>query len=94
MIPEQNVKDLALNGEIVEAVRNGSFHIYQISNVDEGIELLTGVPAGVLDSNGSYPANSVHGLVMSKLKTYHDAYSTEKKETEHLENVKDTNEEF
>ena len=88
MIPEQNVRDLALNGEIVEAVSNGKFHIYQISNVDEGIELLTGISAGILDSNGGYPANSVHGLVMAKLKTYHDAYSNEKLDAEQQESGK------
>ena len=94
MIPAQNVKDLALNGEVVEAVRAGKFHIYQISTVDEGIELLTGVTAGVLDSNGAYPAKSVHGLVMAKLKTYHDAYAAEKMDSEHQEGSKTDSEEF
>ena len=56
--------------------------------------MLTGVPAGILDSNGSYPDNTVHGLVMAKLKTYHDAYSADKKENERIENAKDTDEEF
>ncbi|MGL5207380.1 MAG: S16 family serine protease, partial [Acidaminococcaceae bacterium] len=91
MIPEQNVKDLALNGEIVEAVRDGKFHIYQVSNIDEGIELLTGIQAGVLDKNASYPAKSVHGLVMAKLKEYHNTYSMEKMENEHQENSVDGN---
>jgi predicted ATP-dependent protease len=94
MIPAQNVKDLALNGEIVEAVRNGKFHIYYINSIDEGIELLTGTSAGVLDSNGFYPAKSVHGLVMAKLQTYHDVYSAEKRESEYQESTKHKDEEF
>ncbi|MGE4589188.1 MAG: Lon protease family protein [Acidaminococcaceae bacterium] len=94
MIPAQNVRDLALNGEIVEAVKNGKFHIYYINSVDEGIELLTGNSAGVLDSAGLYPAKSVHGLVMAKLKTYHDAYLNEKRAVENQESSKNADEEF
>lgn len=46
MIPIQNQKNLNLSNEVVDAVKNGLFHIYAISTIDEGIELLTGVPAG------------------------------------------------
>ena len=94
MIPEQNMKDLALNGEIVEAVRNGKFHIYQINNVDEGIELLTGVQAGNLDSSGKYPPQSVHGMVMAKLQSYHDAFAAENGDVKHHTGVTQSNEEF
>ena len=70
MIPIQNKKNLNLSDEVVEAVKNGQFHIYAISNIDEGIELLTGVPAGKKDSNGKFPAGSVNYLAYEKLKKY------------------------
>lgn len=74
MIPEQNVKDLALNEEVITAVGEGKFHIYPIKTIDEGIELLTGVAAGVANKAGEYPAKSVHGRVMARLREYHKAH--------------------
>ena len=71
IIPVSNVKDLVLKDEVVNAVKEGKFHIYPISKLDEGIELLMGVAAGVRDKNGCYPADSVHGLVIKKLKEYY-----------------------
>ena len=53
MIPEKNVENLNLNDEIVEAVKEGKFHIYKVSTIDEGIEILTGVPAGEKDIPGT-----------------------------------------
>lgn len=70
MIPIQNVMNLNLPDEIVEAVKNKKFHIYAISKIDEGIEILTGVPAGKKDKNGNFPAGSVNNLVYEKLKKY------------------------
>ena len=70
IIPKQNVKNLNLSDEIIEAVKNGTFHIYAISTIDEGIELLTGVPAGSKDENGSFPAGTINYLVYNKLKKY------------------------
>ena len=71
IIPWQNVKDLVLNDEVVEAVKDGMFHIYPISHVDEGIEILTGVSVGVRNEKGILPVKSVHGKVFRKLKKYH-----------------------
>lgn len=68
LIPHQNVDDLMLKEEVVEAVRAGKFHIYAIRTVDEGIELLTGVPAGTRQPDGSYPGGTVHHLVDNKLR--------------------------
>lgn len=68
IIPYQNVDDLMLKEEVVEAVRAGKFHIYAIRTVDEGIELLTGVPAGTLQPDGTYPEGTVHYLVDRKLR--------------------------
>ena len=70
MIPVQNVDNLQLSDEIVDAVKNGLFHIYSISTIEEGIEVLTGVPAGKKDKNGNFPAGTVNYLVHEKLKKY------------------------
>ncbi|KAF1085331.1 Lon protease [Sporotomaculum syntrophicum] len=75
IIPSRNVKDLQLNEEVVAAVGEGKFHIYAITSVDEGIELLTGVAAGEAGRDDVYPAQSVHGRVIAKLRAYHEAYS-------------------
>ena len=48
--------------------REGRFHIYAVSNVDEGIEILTGVPAGEQGEDGSYPEGTVHYLVEERLR--------------------------
>ena len=70
MIPTQNIKNLQLPEEIVQSVRNGQFTIYAVSNIDQGIEVLTGVPAGKRDRKGAFPAGSVNYLVYEKLKKY------------------------
>ncbi|ACV68114.1 Lon protease family protein [Desulfohalobium retbaense] len=69
LIPASNRKHLVLRGDVVEAVRQGGFSIYPIRTVDEGIELLTGMEAGSLDSQGNSPSGSFNALVMDRLKT-------------------------
>jgi predicted ATP-dependent protease len=71
LIPHANIAELTLKDEVIEAVKNGVFHIYAIHTVDEGIELLTGVPAGRKNEKGKYPSDSIHGLVYKKLKEFH-----------------------
>ena len=70
MIPVQNVKNLQLSDDVVDAVKNGLFHIYSVSTIEEGIEVLTGVPAGKKDKYGKFPAGTVNSLVYEKLKKY------------------------
>ena len=70
MIPIQNVKNLQLSDDVIESVKKGLFKIYAISNIDEGIEVLTGVPAGKKDKDGKFPAGTVNYLVYEKLKKY------------------------
>ena len=70
MIPIQNVKNLQLSDEIIDSVKNGLFKIYAISTIDEGIEVLTGVPAGKKDKQGKFPKGTVNYLVYEKLKKY------------------------
>jgi ATP-dependent Lon protease len=68
IIPHQNVDDLMLKPEVVQAVKGGQFHIYPIKTLDEGIEILTGVPAGEKRQDGTYPQDTVNFLVNSRLK--------------------------
>ena len=70
MIPVQNVENLQLSDEIVEAVKNKKFHIYSVSTIEEGIEVLTGVPAGKKGKDGHFPAGTINDLVYKKLKKY------------------------
>lgn len=70
VIPAANVKHLMLDEEIVSAVAAGTFHIWPVGTIDEGIELLTGVPAGRRRADGTYPPDSVHGLVAARLAGY------------------------
>ena len=70
IIPASNVKDLVLNDEVVQSVKDGLFHIYPITNISEGIELLMDCPAGEKDAAGDFPADSVHGRVSAKLRAF------------------------
>ncbi len=70
MIPVQNIDNLQLSDEILEAVKNKQFHIYSVSTIEEGIEVLTGVPAGKKDASGHFPAGTINDLVYQKLKHY------------------------
>ncbi len=72
MIPRQNVPDLMLSGEVVQAVREGKFHVYAIDTIEEGIELLTGVAAGD-DKEGGYAPNSVFARAAQRLSEYAQA---------------------
>jgi ATP-dependent Lon protease len=67
MIPHQNVGDLMLRKDVVEAVAAGKFHIYPVQTLDQGIEILTGVPAGEKTKEGTYPPETVNYLVDQKL---------------------------
>ena len=78
MIPYQNIKNLNLNDDVIKAVKDGMFHIYGIKNIDEGIELLTGVPAGKKNKNGEYTVGTVNYLVNEKLKRYSSKTESEK----------------
>ena len=70
IIPKQNVMNLNLSDEVITAVKEKKFHIYAITTIEEGIEILTGVPAGKRDSNGNFPAGSINYLASEKLKKF------------------------
>jgi Lon-like ATP-dependent protease len=69
LIPAANVKDLMLKQEVLDAVVAGTFSIWAASRIEEGVELLTGVPAGVRGKDG-YPKRSIFGRSEAKLKQY------------------------
>jgi len=87
MIPRQNLKNLMLRPEVVDAVREGKFHIYAVSTIDEGIEVLTGVDAGERKEDGTYPGGSINCKVdkqlkemATKLRQFYGPATEEKKE--------------
>jgi len=84
MIPHQNVGDLLLRKDVIKAVEEKKFHVYPIKTVDEGIELLTGLPAGEKQADWSYAEGTVNYLVDKKLQALAEGlktFSSEEKET-------------
>ena len=75
IIPKQNVRNLHLSDDIIDSVKHGKFHIYAVKNIEEGIEILTGVPAGKKDRNGNFPNGSINYLALEKLKKFSKAAS-------------------
>ena len=85
IIPRANTKNLMLRKEVIDAVKRRKFRVYQVSTVEEGIEILTGVPAGTRDEDGNYPPETVYGAVQKKLKQYFQRslkYKSEKYKSE------------
>jgi ATP-dependent Lon protease len=70
MIPAQNANDLMLKREVIDAVRDGKFHIYPVKTIDRGIEILTGVSAGKARKDGTYPEGSVNARVNQQLTSF------------------------
>jgi len=68
MIPNSNERHLMLSDEVVTAVREGRFHIWSVATIDEGIEILTGMAAGERKEDGTWPENTVNGLVDRRLR--------------------------
>ncbi|MFP3950597.1 MAG: Lon protease family protein [Candidatus Bathyarchaeia archaeon] len=67
VIPESNKKNLMLKEEVVEAIEAGKFHIYPVSTIDEGIEVLTGVKAGESKPDGTWPEGTINYLVQKRI---------------------------
>ncbi|MGE0744713.1 MAG: Lon protease family protein [Rhodospirillales bacterium] len=67
LIPASNVKHLMLRHDVVSAVEAGKFSIYPVQTIDQGIEILTGVPAGAPDADGNYPAGTINARVKARL---------------------------
>jgi len=82
MIPDSNVKNLMLREDVVEAVRKGEFHVYSVKSVDEGIEILTGIPAGKARKNGTYSKGTVYHAVVERLKKMDELLKEKDKDKE------------
>ncbi|MBK6324592.1 MAG: AAA family ATPase [Chloroflexi bacterium] len=67
IVPASNVDSLMVHEDVVTAVAQGKFHVWPVRTIDEGIELLTGIPAGELDADGLYPEGTVHYAVQNRL---------------------------
>ncbi|MFH0988525.1 MAG: AAA family ATPase [bacterium] len=70
MIPAQNVGDLMLRDDVVEAVKKKKFHIYAVTTVEEGIEILTGVKAGKQRADGTFESGTLYELADKKLSRF------------------------
>jgi predicted ATP-dependent protease len=73
VIPHQNVKNLMLREDVVEAIREEKFHIYAVKTIDEGLEILTGKSAGEADASGAFPEGTVNYLVAKRLGELNDS---------------------
>jgi len=71
LIPHTNVKNLMLDNEVIAAVAAGTFHVWSASTIEQGIELLTGVPAGAPNAEGEFPVDSVFAKVAERLERYY-----------------------
>ena len=70
LIPHTNAQNLMLRRDVVDAARAGRFAIHPIETIDQGIEVLTGVPAGLADAKGAYPEGSINARVTARLTAF------------------------
>lgn len=90
IIPMRNMKNLMLKKDVVEAVKEGKFSIYPIQKAEEGLEIITGIEAGVLRDDGTYPEGTVNYLVVKRLAEIAEALEKKKEEEKEEEkNEKD-----
>jgi predicted ATP-dependent protease len=82
MIPEKNVRNLMLDQEVVDAVAQGKFHIWPVKTVEEGLKILTGIDAGVVQEDGTYPEGTVYRKVDDRLREISEIVRKFAKETE------------
>lgn len=88
MIPHQNAKDLFLRPDVIDAVKKGKFHIYPIKTINQGIEILTDLPAGNRLTNNKFTKDSVNGLVDDRLREMAKTYQNFGRETNNNNNSK------
>ena len=82
IIPRRNVKNLMLKQEVVDALKDGKFTIYSMDKMEEGLEILTGMTAGAMNADNTYPENTVNHLVMKRLTEISEALETKKDKDE------------
>lgn len=91
MIPRSNVQHLMLREDIVTAVKEGKFHIWAVSTIAEGIEVLTGKPAGVRSKDGAFPKKTLYHLVEKRLEDFTAQLKKTVKPSEKTHSVKNKN---
>jgi predicted ATP-dependent protease len=91
IIPDSNLRHLMLRADVVQACKEGRFHVHAVQDVDQAIQILTGLPAGEADTEGKYPAGSVNARVEQRLVTLADIRVRLGK-NEHNESVQDNSE--
>jgi lon-related putative ATP-dependent protease len=70
LIPKANIRNLMLRQHVVDAVAAGKFQIYPVETIDQGVELLTGIPAGEPDEDGDYPEGTINRRVQDRLRQF------------------------
>jgi lon-related putative ATP-dependent protease len=73
MIPSRSAPELQLRDDVVEAIAQGRFNVWKVECVEDAIELLLGLEAGVADRNGEFAPETLHGRVMKRLAEMADA---------------------
>ncbi len=74
LIPDSNVQDLMLREDVVQSIRESQFHVWSVRTIDEGIEILTGVPAGERGPDGHYPNGTVNDCVSARLSQFNRSW--------------------
>jgi ATP-dependent Lon protease len=87
IIPHQNIQNLMLRKDVIEAVEKGDFHIYPVKNIDEGIEILTGIKAGKMKKDGTFEEGTVNYLVDEELQRLAQSWKTFAASTEKNKNA-------
>jgi lon-related putative ATP-dependent protease len=82
LLPASNAQHLMLSDEVIEAVAQGRFHVYGVSTIEQGLELLTGISAGEPDAEGNYPEGTLYARVQAKLDLYNQNMKDEGEEEE------------
>jgi predicted ATP-dependent protease len=85
IIPRRNIKNLMIKKELVDAMKEGKFTIYPMDRVEEGLEILTGMPAGALTEDGTYPEGTVNYLIVKRLTEISEAMKEKKEEEKEKE---------
>src|SRR5262249_52324075 len=70
IVPDANRVNLVLSDEVASAIAAGQFHVWSVTQVEEAVELLLGIPAGIQTPEGKYPAASIFGRVAARLATF------------------------
>jgi len=89
IIPEKNIKHLMLKKDVIEAVRDGTFSLYPVRNIDEGLKIMTGRKVGELGEDGAYPEGTINYLVVQRLTEI--AESMEKKKEKEKDEERENN---